>query len=394
MRVASSRHKDAVMAAGEIRDSFAGITPQHLIIFFSRKYNAEQLALGFATCFPSVPLTGCSTAGEITPSGMSDDGVVAIAFPKEGFRVLSQTIENLSVTSIDQASTAARQLKSKLNLPPKARSCDNVFGILLVDGLLNVEEQVAAAINWALGDIQLIGGSAGDNLVFNDTVLIANNRVLRNAAILLLAQTDIPFEVFKTQNFDPTETKLVVTAADTEKRIVYELNAEPAGKEYAEAIGLMASDLGPLSFASYPLVVRVGGDYHCRSIRNLNEDGSLSFFCAIDEGLVFTVARPNDILESTRRSLQHLRNRLSGLDMIIGFECILRRLDAENRQVNRALTQIYRDYGVVGFQTYGEQYNAMHLNQTLTGIAFGSAAPTSSSDFDGPSSIKSERKGK
>jgi hypothetical protein len=27
---------------------------------------------------------------------------------------------------------------------------------------------------------------------------------------------------------------------------------------------------------------------------------------------------------------------------------------------------------VVGFHTYGEQFNAMHLNQTLTGIAFGS----------------------
>ena len=30
-----------------------------------------------------------------------------------------------------------------------------------------------------------------------------------------------------------------------------------------------------------------------------------------------------------------------------------------------------RRFGVVGFHTYGEQYNAMHLNQTLTGIAFG-----------------------
>jgi hypothetical protein len=32
---------------------------------------------------------------------------------------------------------------------------------------------------------------------------------------------------------------------------------------------------------------------------------------------------------------------------------------------------LYRKHGVVGFHTYGEQFNAMHLNQTLTGIAFG-----------------------
>jgi hypothetical protein len=32
---------------------------------------------------------------------------------------------------------------------------------------------------------------------------------------------------------------------------------------------------------------------------------------------------------------------------------------------------IYKRHKIVGFHTYGEQYNAMHLNQTLTGIAFG-----------------------
>ena len=32
---------------------------------------------------------------------------------------------------------------------------------------------------------------------------------------------------------------------------------------------------------------------------------------------------------------------------------------------------MFRDYNVLGFTTYGEQYMSMHLNQTLTGIAFG-----------------------
>jgi hypothetical protein len=51
---------------------------------------------------------------------------------------------------------------------------------------------------------------------------------------------------------------------------------------------------------------------------------------------------------------------------------VLRRLDAENRQVRRQMEDLYKSYGVVGFHTYGEQHNAMHLNQTLTGVAFGS----------------------
>jgi hypothetical protein len=195
--------------------------------------------------------------------------------------------------------------------------------------------------------------------------------MLTRAAILIMVETDVPFEVFKTQNFEPTPIKLVVTAADAENRIVYELNAEPAAREYAAAIGLLPDDLGPFSFASYPLVVKVGGDYYCRSIRNMNADGSLSFFCAIDEGLVFTVARPQDMLSSTETTLEGISRRLGGIDMVLGFDCILRRLDAENRQIRRKMDELYRKYKVIGFHTYGEQFNAMHLNQTLTGIAFG-----------------------
>ena len=149
------------------------------------------------------------------------------------------------------------------------------------------------------------------------------------------------------------------------------MNAEPAAREYAAAIGLLPNELGPFSFASYPLVVKVGGDYYCRSIRNMNPDGSLSFFCAIDEGLVFTVARPRDMVRSTLDTIEGIETELGGTDLIIGFDCILRRLDAESRQVRHSVDEIYRRFGVAGFHTYGEQFNAMHLNQTLTGIAFG-----------------------
>jgi len=117
--------------------------------------------------------------------------------------------------------------------------------------------------------------------------------------------------------------------------------------------------------------VKIGGDYYCRSIRNMNPDGSLSFFCAIDEGLVFTVARPHDMLRSTSSMLEELDAKLGGIDLVVGFDCILRRLDAETRQIRHQMSELYREYSVAGFQTYGEQFNAMHLNQTLTGIAFG-----------------------
>lgn len=345
---------------------------QHIIAFFSIEHDPQILIDAMQTSFPDTTFSGCSTAGEVGPLGMTQGGLVLIAFPERGFRVLSEVIPNIDTGGVERASEIARRLKMQMIGGGSRVIKDNIFALVLIDGLSNKEEALIAAVHMSLDDIELIGGSAGDGLAFRNTALIHRNALIRGSAILFVIESTTPFSVFKTQNFEPTPIKLVVTAADPENRIVYELNAEPAAREYAAAIGLMPNDLGPFSFASYPLVVKVGGDYYCRSIRNMNPDGSLSFFCAIDEGLVFTVARPRDMVRSTLETLERIDEQLGGIDFILGFDCILRRLDAESRQVRHDVDGIYQKYSIAGFHTYGEQYNGMHLNQTLTGIAFGS----------------------
>lgn len=342
---------------------------QHIIAFFSIEHDPHVLTEALKLAFPATPVSGCSTAGEVGPLGMMQGGLVLIAFPRAGFRVLSEFIPDIATSGVEGASEIAQHLR--IQIGARTQGCNkHIFALVLVDGLSNSEEALTAALHLSLDDIQLIGGSSGDGLVFRDTALLHRGELLTEGAVLFVIASDYPFEIFKTQNFDPTPIKLVVTAADTENRIVYELNAEPAAREYAAAIGLMPHELGPFSFASYPLVVKVGGDYYCRSIRNMNPDGSLSFFCAIDEGLVFTVARPRDMVRSTIETLEQISQTLGGTDIVLGFDCILRRLDAESRQIRHQVDEVYRRYGVTGFHTYGEQYNAMHLNQTLTGIAF------------------------
>ena len=392
IRVASSSVRNAGEAVAELKRALQPengralgfpalpVTFSHLLAFYSADYDAVDLAAQLSIAFAGVPISGCSTAGEIAPDGMSDGNIVLVAFPADNFRIHAGLIEGVETFAVERASDTVRRLRSKLRMGAAERSSDRVFALMLVDGLSNAEEMVVAAVHWAVDDVQLIGGSAGDALAFERTSLIHDGQVVHNAAVLIMVETDVPFRIFKTQNFEPTPVKLVVTAADTEKRIVYELNAEPAAREYAAAIGLLPDDLGPFSFASHPLVVKVGGDYFCRSIRNMNADGSLTFFCAIDEGLVFTVAEAQDMLRSTARTLDDVSASLGGIDMVLGFDCVLRRLDAENRQIRHEVELLYRSHNVTGFHTYGEQYNAMHLNQTLTGIAFGKRPALPSED--------------
>lgn len=368
--VASTAAADLGKAVSELKAALSGDF-QHIVAFFSADYDAGALAGALGQAFPQVTVSGCSTAGGIGPDGLMESGVLLIAFPREGFRIHTGVIEDVGSFGVERASEIVRGLKAQVGLNSEGPLSERVFGVMLVDGLSNAEEPLLAAVHWACGDMQLIGGSAGDGLSFCGTSLIHGGRLLDRAAILMMIESDFPFRIFKTSNFEPTDIKLVVTAADTATRTVHELNAEPAAREYASAIGLMLDELGPFSFASYPLVVKVGGDYYCRSIRNMNPDGSLSFFCAIDEGLVFTVARPEDMLSATARTLADVDRSLGGVDIVLGFDCVLRRLDAQNRQIRRKMEDLYRGYGVVGFHTYGEQLNAMHLNQTLTGVAFG-----------------------
>ncbi len=368
--VANTRAPAVHDAVSELRAALTGEF-QHIVAFFSVDYDAAALAAGLSAVFKGVTVTGCSTAGAFGPTGLMETGILLIAFPRKGFRIHTGVIEDVSAFGIERASQMVRELKARMGVSDGDKLADRVFGIMLVDGLSNAEETVVGAVHWAFGDMQLIGGSAGDGLAFRQTSLIHEGRVLTRAAVLMMVESDFPFRIFKTSNFEPTQIKLVVTSADADCRTVHELNAEPAAREYASAIGLMPDDLGPFSFASYPLVVKVGGDYYCRSIRNMNPDGSLSFFCAIDEGLVFTVARPKDMLLSTERVLDEIDRSLGGIDLVLGFDCVLRRLDAETRQIRRQVEDLYKHYGVVGFHSYGEQLNSMHLNQTLTGVAFG-----------------------
>ncbi len=55
---------------------------------------------------------------------------------------------------------------------------------------------------------------------------------------------------------------------------------------------------------------------------------------------------------------------------------------ARNRQVTHKISKIYQENNVIGFNTYGEQYRSMHLNQTFTGIAFGISQNNENTNVD------------
>lgn len=343
------------------------------LLFYSQdSFSASAIQARMSQHAPGLRYAACSTAGEVDREDAGQ--CLAILFPKDQFEIEPLRIDGIRTLGFDRIVTQVKQARQsferKYQASANSQAAGDTFAVSLIDGLSVVEEMVTAALHWALEDIPLLGGSAGDSMRFSKTSLILNGDVGDDCALVLLCRSKVPFKIFKTDNFIPTDRKLVVTRSDPTKRIIYEFNAAEAASEYALAVGLEPAALSPMSFASHPLVVRVGGEYYCRSVQKVNPDGSLSFFCAIDDGIVLTVAEPMGMTRTTREAFESVEQEIGGIDFVLGFDCALRRIDAQNRQATQRIQKIYDTYNVLGFNTYGEQYLSMHLNHTFTGIAF------------------------
>lgn len=350
----------------------AGDVALAIIWFSPTRHSAVDIVSTLAELTPDLDFCGCSTSGELTPDGMQEHGFIATLLPTRWFTVSTTVMEDVASMGMETVAklTADARTRFMLKLDPSADN-HSLFAMNLIDGLSYSEERVTVAIDRGLDGIPLIGGSSGDDMQFTATWQISNQRAMQNAAVLTLIQCRLPCRIFTNNNFVPTEHKLVVTEADPDLRRVSEFNAEPAAIAYANAIGMSIDELDAGSFASYSVIVRFGGRYYCRSIQRLNEDKSLTFFCAIDNGLVLTVARSEGMVASSRRAIEVIEEEIGPIDLIFGFDCISRKLDARNRQTTHRITSLYREKNFVGFNAYGEQHNSLHDNQTITGVAIG-----------------------
>jgi hypothetical protein len=347
-----------------------------LVLFFaSSHFDLDALGGELMLQFGDTRVMGCTTAGEIGPAGYRDRTLVAVALPRASFTVGTAFIDNLRDFTIARGQACAHDALHDLEKRGAGLPGAKPFGLLLIDGLSIREEPVTRTLQSALGNIPLVGGSAGDDLRFERTFVFHAGAFHTDCAAVLVASTTLPFKTFKTQHFRSGEERLVVTAADAERRTVSEINGLPAAAEYARLIGARVDDLSPGHFAAAPVVVLIDGTDYVRSIQKLNADGSLTFYCAIEEGLVLRVARGLDLIDNLERTFESLRETLGELELVLVCDCILRHLEMSQNQTRDVAADVFKAHRAAGFSTYGEQYGGVHVNQTLTGIAFGRAAP-------------------
>ncbi|WP_254885264.1 FIST signal transduction protein, partial [Salipiger sp. HF18] len=260
----------------DARDAVAAISAQlgpgpfELVCFFvSPQADFAALNRAFSGAFGKADVFACTTAGEIGRSGYEEGQIIAIGFPSALFTVDALAIDNLD--TLDDRRVIDQLIQRRMSLNVEAPDKGSEFAFLMVDRLSMQEENLASILASAMGPMPLFGGSTGDGTDFGATWLSWNGRVRRNAALLALVRSRCPVKVFSIDHLRPTETRMVVTRADPDSRMVMEINGSPAAAEYARLLGKDPHQLDTFTFAAHPVVVRLGDSHHVRSIQRVDE---------------------------------------------------------------------------------------------------------------------------
>lgn len=359
---------DAASAVGEATAQMPA-TADVVFAFFSTQQEPAATAAALRTRFPGAVIVGSSSTGELKDGEQSNGSLVVSALQTPRIAWAS-TLVPLDGFSSETAKRAADVVFGALDVDRERFDPAHYVGLLFVDGLSMKEELVAAELAGALDGISLVGGSAGDDLRFARTHVLHGGEARHHAAVLVLAHTPDGHDVFKHQHFGRSNTALAVTRVDPAARRVYELDGLPAQDAYAKAIGVERSALtADLAFLK-PLVFPTAGDVYVRSVQQLHDDGSISFYCAVEEGMVLEVGGHGDMVTALSDAVSLFKRTHADAKFFLGFNCILRALESKNTGAQPALTSLLQQLAPssLAFDTYGEQLNGLHINQTLVGV--------------------------
>ncbi|MCA0942000.1 FIST C-terminal domain-containing protein [Yangia mangrovi] len=366
VRIAVSYQTEAAAAVTEALAMLDLSDTCFILAFMPEGLVLDAVAQALEEGAGGVPVFGCTTAGTITQEGYETGALLLLAFPREHFRCASMLISPLKPLLMKSIASEVRSHAVRF----RRTAGWNRLALIFADGLAKQEEMLVATLEAALGEVPVFGGSAGDNLAFKETFVLHDGRFHSNAAVLLLVETDLEFRGLGFDHFLPTDEQMVVTHALPEERLVFEINGAPAALEYARIVGVPVERLSPQVFAENPMLVRQNMNYHVRAVHGAPSSHALSFLGAIDDGLILTLGRGKEILETLEHELDVTGSQEAPPDFVLGFDCVLRKLEIEQKQLAPAVSEIFRRRRVLGFNTYGEQHCGVHVNQTFVGVAF------------------------
>ncbi len=346
--------------------------PDVVFVFASTSQDPQAIAAGLQARHPGALVVGCTTSGEYLDGQYSSGSVVATALTTPRVRWSARPIERLSAFETGTAQRVVDDLFAELDVDRETFNPDHYFSILFADGLQNREEELTAALADALEGVVLAGGSAGDDRRFEQTKVILGDRAEVDQAVLILAEADAAFRAIKHQHFETSDQPLAVTkVADDDPRHVLEIDGRPAVEAYADALGIATDQVDDEVASLHPLTFSCMGSVNVRSPLQIEADGSMRLGASIETGMVVDIGRHRPMVASLAEELKALTDELGDDTFLLANNCVFRSLEAKATGHEGELGRLIgaATAASVGFDTYGEQFNGLHVNQTLVALA-------------------------
>ncbi len=337
--------------AGEVSGESA-----HLVLAFAATpiFREGTLLAEVRQRYPAAHIMGCSTAGEICSTRVSDDSLVTTAVHFDSARIAGTQVRLSEVANSFQAGERLAQ-----SLDPEGL----VHVLVLSDGLaVNGSSLVKGLAKYLPERVTVTGGLAGDSDRFQETmVLLDETPSMAQVAALGFYGERLRVGYGSLGGWDPFGPKRLVTRSN--ENILYELDGHTVLDLYKRYLGEHASGL-PATGLLFPLSLRMrtGETGVVRTILAVDEDEqSMTFAGEIPEGAYARLMKANldrlidgatGAADASYKSIGSKSPDLALLISCVGRKLVLRqRIEEEVEGVRDVLGE---STILTGFYSYGE----------------------------------------
>lgn len=336
--------------------------------------------------YPQASIVGCTTAGEILGTEVSEESVVVTAVTFEHSQLQSARVQ---LHEFGDSIAAGEALAAALpqQLPGLNGAAPEPLGhvFVLSDGLkVNGSDLVAGMMKRLPAGVVITGGLAGDGARFGETLTLWNSEVAAHTIVAIgFYGRRLRIGCASLGGWDSFGAERLVTRSSG--NVLYELDGHSALELYKQYLGEYASGL-PATGLLFPLSLRTkeGGEGVVRTILNVDDaQQSMTFAGDIPLGSRVRLMKTNfdrliDGATAAATTCFQAVNATSP-DLAILISCVGRKLVLKQRieeEVEGVRSVLGAVTALAGFYSYGEiapftrgGHCELH-NQTMTITTF------------------------
>ena len=337
-----------------------GLSTAHLgLVFASARFDHAALLKGVRSVIQEAALLGCSTAGEITSDGPSKRSAVVVTIQSTAMTATTGIGRRLSATPRQAGEAAAwAATRGKAQNP-------RVF-LMFPDGISGNAAEALRGVQMVLGtSFPIVGGSAGDDLLFDRTAQYHHDTVAHDSVVGVLLSGAVTVGIGARHGWRPLGKPRLVTRALA--NVVHELDGRAAVSVYQEYFGKGAEELQHESLARmtiiYPLGMPIPGEeeYMLRNVLKVTPQGHLVYAGEVPEGSAVRLMMGSKAhaLAAARRAadqaVRGLGTKPARLALVFGSASRARLFGRGAGAEIRCIQEVVgRDVPIAGFYGYGE----------------------------------------